>query len=209
MIFTLRLRQLIQDYFKERIFLLALVLILFLMGLTFGVLAANVLEKEQQQDLIGFVNQGLHGGAFLQNNIYTRQTVISNLQTVFFLFFMGISVIGVPLALLLIFTRGFILGFSFSFLFQAMGYKGLALSILGILPHNLFILPALFVMVVAIIDCAAALTKLRFTKRQIAIGEELIRCAVITLIVIILMVVGGFVQGYVTPIITAWIGRLI
>jgi stage II sporulation protein M len=209
MILSIRLRQNIQDYFRERIFLFALILILFLMGIIFGVLAAGVLEKDQQRELIRYVTQGLHGETFFQSSIYTRQTVIANLQTVFFLFFMGISVIGVPLALLLIFTRGFILGFSGGFLFQAMGLKGVVLSITGILPHNLLVIPALFLMVMAIIDCAAALTKIRFTKRQISIGEELIKCAVITLIVIVMMVAGGVVQGYVTPIITAWIGKII
>ncbi len=209
MLLTLRLRQIIQEYFKDRIFLVALVLILFLMGIVFGALAASVLEKEQQSELLRFVDQGLHGDNFLQNNVYTRQTVISNLQTVFFLFFMGISVIGVPLALLLVFTRGFIMGFSATFLFQTMGYKGILLTLTGILPHNLIVLPALLIMVVAMIDCAAALTKIRFSKKQIALGEELIRCAVITLIVILLMILGGFIQGYVTPFITIWVGKII
>jgi stage II sporulation protein M len=209
MLFTLRLREVVSDYLRERVFLLALVLILFLMGIIFGVLAASVLEKEQQRDLLSFVSQGLHGEVLLQNSIYTRQTVLSNLQTVFFLFFMGISVIGVPLALLLVFTRGFILGFSTGFLFQTMGFKGLLLSITGVLPHNLIILPALFLMVIAIIDCAAALTKIRFTKKQISIGEELLKCAIITVVVIVLMAIGGFVQGYVTPVITTWISKII
>ncbi|WP_207930755.1 stage II sporulation protein M [Hydrogenispora ethanolica] len=209
MLLTLRLRQIIQDYIRDRIFLVALVLILLSMGIAFGVIAASVLEKDQQRELVRFVNQGLHGEDFLQSNIYARQTVVSNLQTVFFLFFMGISVIGVPLALLLIFARGFILGFSTGFLFQTMGYKGILLTLTGILPHNIIVLPALLIMVVAIMDCAAALTKIRFTKKQIAIGEEMIRCAVITLIVILLMVLGGFVQGYVTPFITTWVGRII
>lgn len=207
--FGLKMRLMIGDYFRGRIFVVALVLILFIMGIVFGVLAANVLEKDQRADLLDYVDQGIHGNQYTETNNYARQTITANIQTVFFLFFMGISVIGVPLALLLVFTRGFILGFSVGFLFQTMGFKGLILSLTGILPHNLLVIPGLLLMVVAIIDCAAALTKIRFTKKQVPIAEEFIRCAVLTMIVLIIMVLAGLVQGYITPVFTAWISKII
>ncbi len=209
MLFFLRLRLIIQGYFRERIFLLVLVLILFLMGAIFGVLATGVLDPVQRDNLMSYLDQGLHGEIFIPNGIYTRQTIVANIKTVFFLFFMGISVIGVPLALLLIFTRGFIIGFSISFLLRVMGFKGLVLILTGILPHNLLIIPALFLMVVAIIDFAAALTKIRFTKKQVAVGEELIKCATLTLVVLLVMMFAGFIQGYITPLFTAWLTKVI
>ena len=175
MFFMLTMQRRIRDYFSERIFLFALVLILFLMGLIFGVLAAGVLDKHRQIDLMNYLNQGLHGEV-IQNQAYTQQTIMANIQMVFFLFFMGISVIGVPLALLLVFTRGFILGFSTGFLFQTMGLKGFILTMVSIVPHNLLFIPALFLMVIAAMDCAAALTKIRFTKKPVALGPELIKC---------------------------------
>lgn len=203
-----QLRNMIRNYFQERLFLVALVLILFLMGVIFGVLAAGILDPAQKVDLVKYIDQGLRGHSYLDNRLYVRQTILSNIQTIFFLFFMGISVIGVPLALLLIFTRGFILGFSIGFLFQTMGLKGLVLCLTGVMPHNLLLVPGLLLMVVAIIDCAAALTKLRFTKKQIFIGEELVKCAILTLLVLVMVIFAGLVQGYATPAFTAWVTRL-
>lgn len=209
MLFFLRLRLIIHDYFRERIFLLVLVLILFLMGNIFGVLATGVLNSVQRDYLLSYLDQGLHGEIFIPNSVYTRQTIVANIKTVFFLFFMGISVIGVPLALLLIFTRGFIIGFSISFLIRTMGFKGLVLILTGVLPHNLLIIPALFLMVIAIIDLAAALTKIRFTKKQVVVGEELIKCSVLTFVVLLVMMFAGFVQGYITPLFTAWLTKIL
>lgn len=209
MLFFLRLRLIIQEYFRDRIFLLILVLILFLMGIIFGVLATSVLDPAQRDNLLSYLNQGLRGEIFISNSVYTRQTIVANIKTVFFLFFMGISVIGVPLALLLIFTRGFIIGYSISFLLKTMGFKGLVLILTGVIPHNLLIIPALFLMVIAIIDIAAALTKVRFTKKQVTIGDELIKCAVLTLIVLLVMTLAGFIQGYITPSFTAWLLKVI
>jgi stage II sporulation protein M len=205
----LRIRNLINDYFQERIFLLALVAILFLMGLIFGFLAAGILAQDQKDVLVNFIRQSFHTDIHFRSDTYTRQTIISNIQTVLFLFFMGVSVIGVPLALLLIFTRGFMLGFSMGFLFQNMGFKGFILTLTGVLPHNLLVIPALFLMVIAIIDFAAALTKIRFTKKQIPIGEELVKCGVITLIVLLVMIFAGLVQGYITPLMSSWLARII
>lgn len=209
MLFFLRLRLIIQDYFRERIFLFILILILFLMGIIFGVLATSVLDPAQRDNLLSYLNQGLRGEIFISNSVYTRQTIIANIKTVFFLFFMGISVIGVPLALLLIFTRGFIIGYSTSFLLKTMGFKGLVLILTGVIPHNLLIIPALFLMVIAIIDIAAALIKVRFTKKQVTIGDELIKCAFLTLIVLLVMTLAGFIQGYITPSFTAWLLKVI
>ncbi len=204
----LKIQDLIRDYFRERIFLLALVAILFTMGIIFGVLAAGILDKHQKVDLMNYLNQGLHG-PLIQNQAYTKQTIISNIQMVFFLFFMGISVIGVPLALLLVFTRGFILGFSTGFLFQAMGLKGFVLTMTGIVPHNILFIPALFLMVIAIMDCAAALTKIRFTKKPVALSSELVKCSILTFGVLLVMILAGFVQGNISPLVTAWFTKFI
>lgn len=204
-----QLRQLTSDYFRERLFLLALVAILFFMGIFFGLFAVGVLEVDQKELLVNFIQQSFHTKINFHNHAYTRQTIVANIQTVFFLFFMGISVIGVPLALLLIFTRGFILGFSVGFLFQNMGFKGFFLTITGILPHNLLVIPALFLMVIAVIDCAAALTKIRFTRKPISIGPELVKCATITCIVLAIMVCAGLVQGYISPLVSSWLAEII
>ena len=204
----LKIQLLIREYVRERIFLLALVTILFGMGIIFGALASGVLDKHQKVDLMNYLNQGLRG-PLMQNQAYTKQTVLANIQLVFFLFFMGISVIGVPLALLLVFTRGFILGFSIGFLFQTMGLKGFVLTMTGIVPHNILFVPALFLMVVAIMDCAAALIKIRFTKKPVALGSELIKCSMITLGVLFIMIIAGFVQGNISPLVTAWFAKFI
>lgn len=203
------LSRLIRVYFRERFFLLALVVILFLMGIIFGALAVSVLEPSQKQNLALFVTENLHGTINLQSGLYTRQTIIANIQTVFFLFFMGISVVGVPLALLLIFTRGFIIGFSVCFLSQTMGFKGWLLTIAGIVPHNMLIIPALLLMVIAMIDCAAALTKIRFSKSNYSIGAELVKSVVLTVIVLITMTIAGLIQGYITPLITSWLAKVL
>ncbi|MCL6591240.1 MAG: stage II sporulation protein M [Firmicutes bacterium] len=203
------LGRLIRVYFQERFFLLALVVILFLMGAIFGALAVGVLDPVQKQNLAVFINESLHGAINLQNSVYTRQTIIANIQTVFFLFFMGISVVGVPLALLLIFTRGFIIGFTVCFLAQTMGFKGWLLTIAGILPHNILIIPALLLMVIAMIDCAAALTKIRFSKGNYSTGAELVKSVVLTLIVLAIMILAGAVQGRLTPLITSWLAKIL
>lgn len=209
MLIGVKLRQICRDYLRDRIFILALVSILFVMGTIFGVVSSGMLNSAQRQELVSFINQGLHEDLRVQNNGFLQQKLFANIQTVFFLFFMGVSVIGVPLALLLIFTRGFILGYSCGFLFQSLGLKGALITLVGVLPHNLLAIPALFLMAIAIIDCAAALTKIRFTKKPVLIRTELIKCAAITAVVLVVMCLSAVVEGVLTPWITSWLAPII
>ncbi len=205
MIIFFRLKEQIRHYLQERFFLVILVLILFVMGIIFGGVSVKIIEKWELDDLVSFVNQGLQGEVLLPNSLYTKQVILSNIQMILFLFFMGVSVIGVPLALLVVFTRGFMLGFSTGFLLNTMGFKGFVLAIIGILPHNLLLVPALLLMVIATIDCAAALTKIRFTAAPMPLNVELFRCSVLTVISLIIISFSGLIQGYVSPLLTEWL----
>lgn len=201
----------LKRYFRHRFCLVILVLILFIMGGIFGSFSAWCLNDFQKQELFTYAQTGLQlpQSSLNEPDVYVGRIIITNLQTVFFLFFMGISVIGVPLALLLLFTKGFILGFTVAFLLQMFGLKGLLLLIVGVLPHNLLLIPALSVLTVAIIDCAAALIKIRFTPQPLSLPREMLRISGITGAVAIITVFAGLIQGYITPLLTFWLSKIV
>ena len=61
-------RQSATNYLREHAFLLALVVILFVMGLIFGILAAGVLDKDQKVSLNSYIDQGLHSKSYVSKN---------------------------------------------------------------------------------------------------------------------------------------------
>ena len=90
-------------------YLLYLFVILFLiMGIVFGVLGVKALTETQLTALNNFVDFGL---ANIDNNVdsqtVAKAAIWRNLQTVFKIWFLGLTVIGLPLILVIIFTRDY------------------------------------------------------------------------------------------------------
>ena len=59
----------------------------------------------------------------MQSAVIFKQSLINNSQFVILIWLLGITVIGVPLILLIVGIKGFIVGFSVSFLVEGMGLR--------------------------------------------------------------------------------------
>src|SRR5690606_12729999 len=53
---------------------------------------------------------------------------------------LGLTVIGAPAALLLVFLRGFAVGFTFKFFIGVLSFRGILLGLVSVAPHSLFTL---------------------------------------------------------------------
>ena len=121
--------ELIGGYFFRHLPLYIALIILFSMGLGFGALATQKLSPPQRADLISYLS-----------NIYTslmqkdtpavnrgeivRQGMLDNIvKTTGLMWVLGLSVIGAPFILGVVFLRGFVLGFTVGFLVQEMVFS--------------------------------------------------------------------------------------
>lgn len=78
--------------------------------------------------------QQLLGGAFL-----------NQARTAGAIWFLGLTIIGFPLILAVVFYRGFSLGFTVGFLIHQKAGAGVLISILSLLPQNLVYIPAVLI----------------------------------------------------------------
>jgi stage II sporulation protein M len=202
-----------RNYFYERFFLFLLVIILFVMGIIFGSLSVNSLGEGQKLELTQYIRLFLQGfrqdpAAMISDPVYAREAIAGHLKTIFFLLVLGISVIGVPLILLLVFTRGFILGFTIAFLMQQLAGKGVVFAAAAVLPHQFLVVPALVTVTVANIDFAGVLVKNRLGKRTIPLSMEFLRCLGLNGGGLVLFTIAGLVEGLLTPILIRWLAGL-
>lgn len=208
--FFSRWMELGRNYFYERFFLFLLVIILLVMGIVFGSLSVNSLADGQRQELTQYLKLFLQGfrqdpTAVVSDPVYAREAIAGHLKTILFLTILGISVIGVPLILLLVFTRGFILGFTIAFLVRQLAGRGVVFAAAAVLPHQFIVIPALVVLSVANIDFAGALIRSRFGKKPVFISSEIMRCLGINLGGLIILTLAGLVEGLMTPIFIRWV----
>ncbi len=199
-----RLAELLNSYLRRRLLIYVLVITIFAMGSIFGALAVNSLASGQRVELTGFLQaffKGFNEGAAPDRDLVAKQSLYTNVfKTAGLIWLLGLSVIGAPLILVILFTRGFVLGFTVGFLVKEMSYKGIFYALVSVLPHNILIIPAVIIVSVAAISFAAALARGRFGNREISLYHQFLGYTVLTALAILAMVAAALVEGYVTPV---------
>ena len=66
-----------------------------------------------------------------------KNSFLSNIIYMCFIWFLGISVIGLPIIFIMVFFKSFVLGFSVSSIFAKYGFKGILKAIIYIFPSKL------------------------------------------------------------------------
>lgn len=187
----------------------------FVMGLAFGAAATKYLNESQRGEIEGSLAQFVAGAK--ENDLGDPGPVIrgavyeNSVKTVGLFWLLGLSVVGAPLVLVLLFSKGFALGFSIGFLVESFSGKGLLLAIASILPHNLIMVPALLVGAIASLSAAFRLALRRFRDRtddeRRSAGQELLAFTTLCAIAAVVLAVGAIVQGYLTPLLIAVVAR--
>lgn len=136
----------IQQHFGRYTPQLYVALATLLVGVLFGVLAISTLSLADKLSLLSYIRRFLSIEAVspTYHHIFQR-ALADNLKVVGLLYLLGVSVAGMPLVLVLVFFRGFVLGFASAFLVGTMHWQGVCVGIATIGLANLFMLPALVI----------------------------------------------------------------
>ena len=188
--------------FLKRNYLVFLITVLFLiMGVIFGTIAVKVLTVEQLNNLNHYLETSLEStGDNLNYQNTAKHAVMRNLETIFKIWFLGLTVVGLPLIMVIIFTRGFVLGFTVSFLLVNKGLEGFFLVLLTIFPQNILHIPALVFAGVAATGFSIYLVRGRKNDRS-SIYASFLKYSFIILVLALIMVIAGIVEGYLSPFI--------
>lgn len=153
------MRHVFRDSLKSSWPLYLLVLAIFALGLICGALNVNFLpaaKVEALHDYIdAFFKQAL--GLHVDTSQVAWEAIYNKIIMMAALYILGLTIIGIPAILGLIFLRGFVLGFTVAFLSRDLAWLGLLLAAASIMPQNLLYLPALFIGAVAALSFALLL----------------------------------------------------
>ena len=180
-----------------------LVLAVFLVGAAFGAFGVNHLSVGQFEELSKHVQAYAAQADQLSANPAGAEggKIFADILVIILLYILGLSFVGIPFILALIFIRGFILGFAISFLTQSMAVNGLLLAAVSILPQNLLYLPALLFGGTAALSFAL-LSLRRYTNFRIKLLSCLVGYTMIMAVVLAVAICAGLVEIYFTPWLT-------
>ncbi|MFD1738784.1 stage II sporulation protein M [Bacillus salitolerans] len=162
------LRNIIKLHIKEHSSIYLFVSILFMMGIIFGAIVVNSMSISQKQDLFLYLSRffgQVSQGEFASANEMFLQSYFHQLKYIGLMWILGISIIGLPVILVLLFLKGIVVGFTVGFLVNQLGWNGFVLSVVAVLPQNIIIIPAFVIIGTVAISFSLRLIGQLFVKR--------------------------------------------
>ncbi|MBB3867324.1 stage II sporulation protein M [Geobacillus sp. NFOSA3] len=197
-------KSMIAVHMREHAPMYLFVIVLFLMGVIFGAIVVNSLNFSQKQDLYYYLTQFF--GQVSKGNIASahdmfQQSYFHNLKYVALMWVLGISIIGLPIILILLFLKGIVVGFTVGFLVNQMGWQGFLLSFVSVMPQNLIIIPAFVIMGVISVSFSLQMVRNQFMKRgHEPIFPMIMRYTMAMMLISVSLLVSSSLEAYVSPL---------
>ncbi|HWO98639.1 MAG TPA: stage II sporulation protein M [Bacillus sp. (in: firmicutes)] len=198
-----KLKQFCLYHIRENSSIYLFTTVLFLMGVIFGAIVVNSLNLEQKQDLYFYLNRffgQVAAGEFVSKNEMFQQSVVHNLKYLGFIWILGISIIGLPVVLVLLFLKGMMIGFTVGFLVNQMQLPGFLLSFVSVLPQNVFLIPAFIILSTVSISFSLKVIRQQFVKGvHEPISSAFLRYSLSTIWMALFVLTASSFEAYMSP----------
>lgn len=190
-------------HFREHSSIYLFIIVLFLMGVIFGAVVVNSLSINQKEDLFYYLSQFFtevsNERVATSNDIFI-QSFLHNSKYIGLMGILGISIIGLPVILILLFLKGLVIGFTVGFLVNQMGWSGFLLSFVSVLPQNLIIIPIFIVTATVAVNISLKMIRRQFMKKiSEPIAPMLVKYMFIFLAAGLFLLISAAIEAYLSP----------
>ena len=192
-------RNVILNHIKNNLKEYVSVIIVFLIGIVLGVIVLNNSNDLQKQELSTYVNDfvtQLNSDVSIDKIQLLKNVLINNLIIFIGLWFIGSTVIGIPIVYAIVAYKGFCLSYSISTILAVLGgSKGICFVLASILPQNIIYIPCILALAVSGIKLYKSIMK---DRRIDNIKLEIFRHIFFSLFICILFIIGSIIETYVS-----------
>jgi stage II sporulation protein M len=185
------LTQFIKNNIKEYF----IITIILLIGIFLGVMFINNSTHEQKMEISSYINTYME--AFEQTNSDSNLDLLQNnlrdnIILAIIMWFVGSTVVGIPIVFGIIAFRGFCLGYTISAITMVLGIsKGIGFTAVSIIMQNILFIPAIVLLGVSSLKTYKSILN---DKRRENIKLELIRHTVFCGLIALLLLVSAIVE---------------
>ena len=187
----------LKEHIKKNIKEYLIVSIVFLIGVIIGVIFINNSGENQKLEINDYLNtftECLNGDYEVDTSNLLKSSIINNLVLALSLWFIGSTVIGIPIVYIIIGARGFCLGYTISSVMITYSiWKGILFSICTLLLQNIIFIPCILALAVSGIKLYKSIIR---DKRTQNIKVEIARHTIFSLFMAILLVISSFIEVY-------------
>lgn len=197
-----RLGQTVRDYLRENQSLYLFTIVLLGMGIIFGALLVHSLGYGQRQELLSFLQfffTTVENNGIFNQQAQFQQSFGTYLKLVGMIWLFGLSIIGLPIILVLLFLKGVVVGFTVGFLVHQLQWQGVVFSLAGVLPQNMLAVPALVIAGVAGISFSLKLIRTRLLARKGDILPYFMSYTLLTFVMFGVLTMAALFETYVSP----------
>lgn len=191
------------NHIREYSSLYMFILVLFVMGVICGSVIVNSLSFTQKEDLLYYLSRffgQVKDGSIASSYQMFLESLKHNIQYISLIWILGISIIGFPLILLLLFLKGTVIGFSVGFLVNAMGWEGFRVALVSVLPQNIILVPVMiFITVLSLVLSTNIIRRVFLKQVRQPLKPILVKYVVALLIAIVFISGAGAIEAYVSP----------
>ncbi len=190
-----------QKFIANHVLLFIFLLVLFSISMLFGAIVVQALQLNQKSDLYVYFNNFLsyRGQLQMPASQLFFETLSQNMKYLGLLWILGLSVIGLPVIVIMVFVKGFSLGFTIAFLVEQYSYKGLQLAMGVVLPQNLILVPVTLFIGVSGIVFSIQLIQNRILQAGESLFSKFVHYLMMIVISFLLILLASFYEAYFAP----------
>lgn len=200
--FLLRINRLIRKHIENGLILYILLGVAYILGIGIG---ATLLKKMNISESNFFLKYSNPFFKNIFNNdlgeyLVFKSSLYSNLLFIMLLYLLGLLGFGFVLIPILILIKGSSLGLTVAYLVKDLGIKGILISILGIYPQNLLIIPG--IIGIGAITLSMSLSFRRVTKTRLVKGKgftSLKEYSILIGLFAFVIILGSLIEGFISP----------
>lgn len=199
-----RFGDIVRGHVRRRLAIYVCVIASFMAGVVFGALAIDHVSEDGRAALVPAIErlwEPLDDRPFTPPETVVRRALFDNVSKFLGVIgLLGLSVIGAPLVLAVVFVRGFALGFTTMFLIDRFMVRGLFLAVAALLPQNLLAVPAVIAASAGAAGFSVAAVRVLFGRRDINMYRQFVSSGVVLFLSGVALVAAAFVEAYVSPV---------
>lgn len=189
-------KNVIIEYMKNNSKEYILIILIFFIGIFIGVMFMNNCSEETENSVTSYIYKFIEefkGIEKIDKGSLIGTSIKRNIVLAIIVWLAGTTIIGMPIVLGLILFRGFCLGYTVSAISFSFGIgKGIVFCLLALFLQNILFIPALLTMGVSSIKLYKAIIN---DRRKENIKIEIIRHTIISMIMLGILILAGFVEN--------------
>ena len=192
-------KELVLKHIYENLKFYTIVITIFIIGIVAGVIFINNTNETQSTEIQTYINgfiDSLKQGYHIDKIELIKNSLGDNLILIVSMWFIGSTVIGIPIVFGIVLYRGFCIGYTAASIVGVLGtQRGILFLFSTIFLQNLIFIPVIICMAVS---CMKLYRSIMRDKRKENIKVEILRHTLISIILLVVLLLASLVEVYVS-----------